>query len=44
MPREILIKFSIANRRRFNFDEMDGFADEGRTVSKAEEAQLMANV
>jgi aconitate hydratase 2 / 2-methylisocitrate dehydratase len=30
--------------RYLNFDEMDGFADEGRTVSKDEEAQLMANV
>jgi aconitate hydratase 2 / 2-methylisocitrate dehydratase len=30
--------------RYLNFDEMDGFADEGRTVSAAEEAQLMANV
>jgi aconitate hydratase 2 / 2-methylisocitrate dehydratase len=30
--------------RYLNFDEMDGFADEGRSVSKAEETQLMANV
>jgi aconitate hydratase 2 / 2-methylisocitrate dehydratase len=30
--------------RYLNFDEMDSFADEGRTVSEVEEAQLMANV
>ncbi|MFM2431015.1 MAG: hypothetical protein RLZZ511_2228 [Cyanobacteriota bacterium] len=30
--------------RYLNFDQIDGFADEGRTVSPEEEAKLMANV
>jgi aconitate hydratase 2 / 2-methylisocitrate dehydratase len=30
--------------RYLNFDQIDGFADEGRTVSQDEEAKLMANV
>jgi aconitate hydratase 2 / 2-methylisocitrate dehydratase len=30
--------------RYLNFDQIAGFADEGRTVSQDEEAKLMANV
>jgi aconitate hydratase 2 / 2-methylisocitrate dehydratase len=30
--------------RYLNFDQIAGFADEGRVVSKDEEAKLMANV
>jgi aconitate hydratase 2 / 2-methylisocitrate dehydratase len=30
--------------RYLNFDQIDGFADDGRTVSQEEEAKLMANV
>ena len=30
--------------RYLNFDQIAGFADEGRVVSKDDEAKLMANV
>jgi aconitate hydratase 2 / 2-methylisocitrate dehydratase len=30
--------------RYLNFDQIDGFEDEGRTIAKDEAAQLMANV